>query len=229
MKRIYQIIIVAVISTVFLASCDLDNYDGPNASIYGVVKDIKTGEFIQQDVENGSKIIIKELGFQNPEEQQMIFKETGEYRNNLVFSADYDIYFNESNFVKPDTLKAYKIREGENKLDFNVQPYIRITNVSITKSGNEIIATFTITPTVTNKVKQIGLFGHIDRVVGNPYALQRKTQDINAASKDVPATYTLKLNTDGFKAKQEYYFRVGALIDVPNAKYNYAPSVKLTL
>lgn len=229
MKRIYQIIIVAVISTVFLASCDLDNYDGPNASIYGVVKDIKTGEFIQQDVENGSKIIIKELGFQNPEEQQMIFKETGEYRNNLVFSADYDIYFNESNFVKPDTLKAYKIREGENKLDFNVQPYIRITNVSITKSGNEIIATFTITPTVTNKVKQIGLFGHIDRVVGNPYALQRKTQDINAASKDVSATYTLKLNTDGFKAKQEYYFRVGALIDVPNAKYNYAPSVKLTL
>ncbi|MEN6454644.1 MAG: DUF3823 domain-containing protein [Prolixibacteraceae bacterium] len=229
MKRISQILMTGAFLAITSVSFELDNYGGPDAAIYGSVKDVQGGALIEQDVDNGSKIIYKELGYANPEEQNMIFKVNGEYRNNLIFAGKYDIYFNESNFVKPDTLKAYTIKEGENKLDFTVQPYIRVSNVSITKSGNEIVATFTVTPTVTNNVKQIGLFGHIDRVAGNQFALQKTTQNINAASKDVPVTYTLRLGTGGFKAGTEYYFRVGALIDVSNAKYNYAPSVKITI
>ncbi len=229
MKRISQILMTGAFLAITSVSCELDNYGGPDAAIYGSVKDVQGGALIEQDVDNGSKIIYKELGYRNPEEQNMIFKVNGEYRNNLIFEGKYDIYFNESNFIKPDTLKAYTIQEGENKLDFTVQPYIRVSNVSITKSGNEIVATFTITPTVTNNVKQIGLFGHIDHVVGNQFALQKTTQNINAASKDVPVTYTLRLGTSGFKTGTEYYFRVGALIDVSNAKYNYAPSVKIII
>ncbi len=229
MKRIYQTYIALMILPLFFVSCELDNYDGPNASIYGSVKDVNGGALIEQDIDNGTKIIYKELGFENPAEQQMIFKVNGEYRNNMVFAARYDIYFNETNFVKPDTLKSYEIKKGENVLNFTVQPYIRISNVSITKSGSEIVATFTVTPTVASNVKQIGLFGHIDPIAGNQFALQKKTQDINAASKDTPVTYTLKLATSGFKAGQEYYFRVGGLIDVANAKYNYAPSIKIMI
>jgi hypothetical protein len=213
----------------FLASCKLDNYNAPSANLHGVVKDIKTGTLIQQDVDAGSRIIYREYGYQNPEEQQMIFRETGEYRNNLVFAGNYDFYFNESNFVKPDTLKNFTVKGGDNLLDFSVQPYIRVSNVSITKSGNEIVATFTITPTVANNVKQIGFFGHADRIVGNQFALQRSTQDVNAPSMETPATYTLKLSTSGFVAGKTYYFRVGALIDAPNAKYNYAPSITITI
>ncbi len=229
MKRINQTFMIGAFLAITLSSCELDNYDGPNASIYGSVVDVQGGALIEQDVDNGSKIIYKELGFTNPEEQNMVFKVNGEYRNNLIFAGKYDIYFNESNFVKPDTLKAYTVKEGENQLNFTVQPYIRISNVSIIKSGSEIVATFTVTPTVTNNVKQVGLFGHIDRVAGNQYALQKTTQNINAASKDIPVTYTLRLGTGGFKTGKEYYFRVGGLIDVPNAKYNYAPSVKIVI
>lgn len=218
-----------IIAVVLFASCKLDQYDAPNASIHGVVRDVNGGALIQQDVEAGSKIIYREHGFQNPEEQQMIFKENGEYRNNLMFPGRYDFYFNESNFVKPDTLKSYFVKAGDNTLDFTVQPYIRVSSVTIAKTGNEIVATFTITPTVTNNVKQIGLFGHIDRIVGNQFALQRATRNIDAASKDTPVTYTLKLSTNGFTAGTTYYFRVGALIDVANAKYNYAPSVTITI
>ncbi|MRG45278.1 DUF3823 domain-containing protein [Chitinophaga sp. SYP-B3965] len=218
-----------IVSAVLFASCELDQFDPPSATIHGSLKDVNGGALIQQDIEAGSKIIYREYGYQNPEEQQMIFKETGEYRNNLVFPGQYDIYFNESNFVKPDTLKSYTIKSGDNILDFTVQPYIRVSNVTIAKSGNEIVATFTITPTVANNVKQIGLFGHIDRIVGNQFAVQRATQNIDAASKDVPKTYTLKFSTNGFTAGKTYYFRVGALIDVANAKYNYAPSVTITI
>lgn len=221
-------ILFPVLCLMLLAACGkLDNYEGPDASLKGVVKDTDGGALIEQDIDGGTKIIYKELGFKNPAEQQMIFKVNGEYQNKLLFAATYDIYFNESNFIKPDTLKNYEIKKGENTLDFTVKPYIRVSEVTIVKSGTEIVADFTITPTVDNKVKEIGLFGHIDRIAGNKYALQRKTQGINAASKDTPVKYTLRLSTSGFKSGKSYYFRVGGLIDVHNAKYNYAPSVRL--
>lgn len=113
----------------------------PNAQIYGEVRDSKTGALIQQDI-NGTKIMYEELGFENPDRQQMIFKVSGEYRNNLMFAAKYDIYFEESNFVIPDRLEGYEIKRGENRLDFEVQPYIRISNASIRKEGSEIRGDF---------------------------------------------------------------------------------------
>lgn len=223
-----------ILSTILIILCCTacskpDNYDGPNAAIKGLVKDGKSGALIEQDIEGGSKIIIKELGFANPVEQQLIFKVNGEYQNNLVFANKYDIYFNESNFVKPDTLKNYEIRPGQNNLDFIVQPYIRVTDVSIEKTENQVVANFTITPTVDDKVQEIGLFGHIDRIAGAKISLQRQTLAMDISSKDIPITCRLTLSANGFTAGQAYYFRVGALINIPNAKYNYAPAVRLTM
>ena len=164
MKNMFKYAAAAVILSASLVSCELDNYDGPNAQIYGEVRDSKTGALIQQDI-NGTKIMYEELGFENPDRQQMIFKVSGEYRNNLMFAAKYDIYFEESNFVIPDRLEGYEIKRGENRLDFEVQPYIRISNASIRKEGSEIVATFTVTPTVDSNVRAVGLFGHIDYIV----------------------------------------------------------------
>ena len=138
MKNMFKYAAAAVILSASLVSCELDNYDGPNAQIYGEVRDSKTGALIQQDI-NGTKIMYEELGFENPDRQQMIFKVNGEYRNNLMFAAKYDIYFEESNFVIPDRLEGYEIKRGENRLDFEVQPYIRISNASIRKEGSEIV------------------------------------------------------------------------------------------
>jgi len=230
MKTLSNGILFVFLALLFIASCGkLDNYDGPNASIKGAVKDAEGGALIEQDIDGGSKIIIKELGFKTPVEQQLIFKVNGEYQDKLLFANKYDVYFNESNFVKPDTLKSYEIKKGENTLDFSVKPYIRVSDVSIVKSETDIVATFTITPTVANKVREIGLFGHIDRIAGTRYALQRKTQNIGAASQGVPVKYTLRLSAGGFKTGQAYYFRVGGLIDAQNAKYNYASAVRLTI
>lgn len=228
-KKLSRLLLAVSFCMVTLASCEVDNFDGPNASISGAVRDIKDGSLIEQDIENGSKIIYKELGWEVLEEQQMIFKVNGEYRNDLMFAADYDIYFNESNFVKPDTLKAYSVKKGDNTLNFDVQPYIRVSNVSVRQEGENIIASFTITPTVENEVKQVGVFGHIDRIVGNQFALDKKVENVNRSFKDKGETFTLNLSTSRFSKGETYYFRVGALIDEPNAKYNYAPSLQLKI
>lgn len=229
MKRMINALLL--ISTVLMMSaCELDNYEGPNAKIFGSVLDATSGEPIEQDIVDGSKILYIEHGYQNPETQNMVIKTDGSYRNNLMFAGTYTIFFNESNFVRPDTLKDYTVRGGDNTLDFEVQPYIRVSDESISRVGDKIVASFTITPTVGNEVKEVGLFAHVDYVVGNRFKLVEKKQAVNAVVGS-PTTYVLEIDLttgDGSKLKSghEYYFRVGALINAPGAKYNYA-SAKL--
>ena len=218
---------LAAITAFAFTSCELDNYDGPNASISGEVRDVETGDLIEQDINNN--IIFMEHGFENPEEQRMIFKVNGEYTNNLMFSGMYDFYFNESNFVKPEKLTDYQIKSGANKLDFKALPYLRVSDVTIKKEGDKIVAKFKITPTVDNNVREVGLFGHTDFVVGVQYSHDRTTKSVNEAFKGTAREFTLELGENQFKKGKEYYFRVGAIIDVPNSRYNYAPSVKVTI
>ncbi|MEG2061509.1 MAG: DUF3823 domain-containing protein [Alistipes sp.] len=221
--------LIAATLPLFLVSCELDNFDGPDAKIYGSVFDIETGVLIEQDITSGTRICYVELGFDNPEQQYMSFMTNGQYRNNMVFSGKYDIYFAERNFVAPTKLEGYNIRSGENCLDFKVQPFVRISKVKIAHNSNEIVATFTVTPTVKAQVSKVALFGHIDRVVGQPYALDSKLQDVNEAFQGESRNFTLRLDTKKFKKGEAYYFRVGAIVNEVNAKYNYAPSVRLTM
>ena len=64
---------------------------------------------------------------------------------------------------------------------------------------------------------------------GNQYALDRATVDVNESFNGQTREYRLELGTGAFDAGEPCYFRVGAIVDVANSKYNYAPSVKLDL
>lgn len=232
MRKFKNICLLACALVVF-SSCELDNYDAPNVSLHGSFFDNVTGELVEQDIVGGTKIIFVERGFKNPEEQNMVVKTDGTYRNELMFAGEYDLYFNESNFVLPDTLKRKELKQKENKLDFIVQPYIRITNKKIERIGNKIIATFSIKPTVDKKVKQVGLFAHVDYVVGDRFKLVESKLDVNAIVAD-ETEYKLEIDLDSsngskLKSNKEYYFRVGALIEGNGARYNYASAVKITI
>lgn len=228
MKKTFSIILGAAL--LFSAvSCELDNYDGPDAQIYGAVYDSETGDLIEQDINNGSRIVYMELGWDNPVEQYMRFKSNGEYRNNIMFSADYDIYFNESNFVIPEKLEAYHVGKGENRLDFHVQPYIRISDVKVEKNGDKFVATFTVSPTVDDAVSKVGLFCDLDPVAGDVISLKKTVVDVNRVL-TAPEEFTVEIDTkddNNFDAGETYWFRAGAVISWNNVKYNYSHPVSL--
>ena len=48
-----------------LTSCEIDNYEGPDASIHGSILDEQTGELVGSDMENGNAIKVREHGFTN--------------------------------------------------------------------------------------------------------------------------------------------------------------------
>lgn len=224
-----------------LTSCEIDNYDGPDASIHGSILDEQTGELVGSDMENGNAIKVREQGFSKPADQTWYITNTGEYRNDMVFAAIYDVRFENGNFY-PFEIKDFVVKPGDNTCDFKVIPYIRIKNSKIEKNGNVITATFSLEGGKTEvKLKEIQLFAFSDMWVGNNVKLTLNgdtnkrtfspTVAINTAE-----TYTLTINLDEnadvLKYSKNYYFRIGAMADVSDVgtvRYNYAPLVVIEL
>ncbi|MDD3995094.1 MAG: DUF3823 domain-containing protein [Proteiniphilum sp.] len=230
MKKVLFIIVVIL---AFFTSCELDNYDAPNAKIFGKIIDSETGEPIQQEILEGSRIDYIELGdFANPPTQQMRFKTDGSFRNDLMFAGKYHIQARRGNFfiLPADTI----IVKGETEYNIVTEPYIRIKNVSYAIEGRDMVASFQLEQVADYPVKSIAIFADL-----NPNVSQslRKLANVAEINKNVSPdeTFTLKMKLDPFMdiipdGKPSFYFRVGALISgMPEAKYNYSEPKKIEI
>lgn len=226
-KKIY--LLYAIFTGILMYSCELDDMKGPDAQIYGEIVDAETGELVGQDAIFGSKIYYLEKGFENPPEQEMIFHVGGTYRNNLMFSGDYEFRLYRGNYIPLDPFNL-TVTPGENKVDFEVIPYIRIKDVSIELIGNTVTASFKMQQMTSDLVSKIALFGHTDMTVGNGVNLVSKVVPIEAqALPTMVYTISMEIDPKAFNRRKSVYFRVGALSNAADGKYNYAPAIKIEL
>ena len=58
--------------------------------------DEKTGELVGQDIQECGLTVV-EQGFENPENQGWRIKNTGEYENNMIFAATYNMRYENGN------------------------------------------------------------------------------------------------------------------------------------
>lgn len=207
-------------------SCELDNYEGPDAVIHGAIIDVETEELIEQDVINGTEIEYIEHGYETPATQYLVIKNDGTFRNNLMFSGTYTIQPVRGNFVPVEPIEVEV--NGVTKLDFEVKPYIRLRDVVIGKEGNSIVASFRLEQTVSNDIAKIGLFGHPEANVGSSVRTMHVERSINGVV-DPETEFKLEMTIPHDFSNDKMFFRVGALIDAPEAKYNYAPAKKFAL
>ena len=250
MKKIYYLILLFTGLIFGTTSCELfkiDNFDGPDAQVYGEIRDSQGGVLVETDLQNGSVIGTYELGeyASNPELRNWYIMESGEYRNNLVFSNTYKFEFTSCNFF-PFTIDEMVIKPGENEINFDVVPYIRIKNLSITHDtgNNKIVATFNIEGgESTVKIASMALYVFTDMHVGeyikktvSPGTGQPTMAFSPAATIDPATTYTLSIdlaaNESVFSIHRNYYFRVGAKASqagVGTIRSNYAPYVVIAL
>lgn len=245
MKRILKIAVLPLLLSLLVISCEIDNYEGPDAKITGRFLDSKTGELVGTDITNGNSIGAYELGWASESRQTWAIKNTGEYTNNLVFASTYRLEFTNCNFF-PFTVDNFVIKEGENVHDFTVTPYIRVKNPNITydASTKTVRATFSLEAGGDGvKLDEIRLFAFTDHWVGNYVKFAIATTDCykKASSNQVNATigsdtYTLTMNVEAnsalFKYSRNYYFRIGALAKVSGVgtvRHNYSPLVVLPI
>ena len=91
MKATFYLLTIIFFSICFVA-CEKDNLDiAPNATFGGEIRDMETGELVEQEIIRGSQIYFIELGWDNPPVQAMAVKNDGTFQNNLMFAGDYKI------------------------------------------------------------------------------------------------------------------------------------------
>lgn len=218
-----------IISFAFF-SCEKDNYDGPTAGLSGTFIDALTNKPIEQDIINGTTIELIENGYNPVTPQYLIVKTNGTYENSQLFANTYKVRPVRGNFI--DIPAQDVVIKGQTVLDFVVTPYIRVKEANISKVGTKVIATFKLEQNVLNPIRKISLYAHSDSRLGDGMRLVVSEKTINVVA--VPNTvYTIEMdlpsNSSRLKPGLDYYFRVGALINVPEAKPNYAPAVKLVI
>lgn len=249
MKNLKYIILAFII--IAMTSCQLDNFDGPNAAVFGGIYDKDTGELIEQEIGTkgeSSSLTVIEYGYSTRNPQGWRIQTSGEYRNNLVFSGIYDIILNKGNFIALDTLREYKINKGDNRLDFQVTPNIRIKNAKIEKVGGKIVATCKLefaNPVATGKIESLGLYAQDDRFPGKYFNKASATISLEAdnlafanRTSYSSRVFTVELDlTQGSGTSltpgRSYFFRIGAmpqgLGDGIIALPNYAPVITIAL
>ncbi len=230
MKKL-TLLILFISSGVLFFGCKKDNLDGPDATFYGKLIDKKTGEPLQQEISDGSRLYFMEMGWDNPPIQNMVIKSDGSFKNSMMFSGNYKFILNRGNYVALDTMDI-ELKKGENYKDFEVTPYIRVIDPEIVKSGRSIIATFRLDQVTSNRVYRVSLFVHSHIDVSNRLNIINNTININRTV-DNGEVFTLKIDLDAYTTTllegKSYYFRIGAQAQGSEAKYNYAPSLQIKI
>ena len=223
-----NIIYILLALATIVSSCELDNYDAPNAKFFGSIIDEETGEAIPQDLIEGSVVEYVELGYENPPRQQLRFKPDGTFRNNLMFAGSYAIQPVRGNFrfVESDTISI----EGDTEHEFTSLPYIRIKDVELELSADssKVYATFSLEQTGDEKVKSLMFVADENPNVGIIIRTIGTGKNINKVV-DPSTVYKLTLRIKKLTKGKKYFFRVGALIDVPEAKHNWCDAIRLQI
>lgn len=224
MKR--NIIYILFALATIVSSCELDNYNAPNAKFYGSIIDEETGTAIPQDLIEGSVVEYVELGYENPPRQQLRFKVDGSFRNNLMFAGSYAVQPVRGNFrtVESDTIEI----QGETEYTFKSLPYIRIKNLELELSSDssKVYATFSLEQTGNEKVKSLMFVADENPNVGIIIRTLGTGKNINKVT-DPSTVYKLTLRIKKLTKGKKYFFRAGALIDVPEAKLNWSDAIRM--
>lgn len=246
-KKIFYLAILSF--ALIISSCKLDNYESPSSSVYGKIID-QDGKPVQSDPSGqGVKIIYIEKGdFASPDKQSMNLKADGTFTKGLIFPGTYDVVIRDANFPNLDTLKNFVVNDGANELNFSVQPYVYVTNLTIAKAGTLINAKFNLKTIGSNVagVERVQLFSYIDPIVGfgAKFSTQPSTAGLLVLNKVPLTTETFTLSIDlalqgntftKYPTSTKFWFRVGALVRKSDAstgsnpKWNYSEPVQLSI
>ena len=226
MKKIISLLSCALTLTFALTSCDwfeLDNQEGWDASVEGQILDAGTNQPVQFEQGASTIAVVEQYGDANAN-QYWYVKSDGSFKNSLVFAGQYVMNTLSGNFTAEP--QNFELKKGSNKVDFKVNPYVRIENINFSMEGKKIKATCKVSSPVSsvNNIGEVRLCIAVDRFVR--YSNNGAKDDPNAVATDInPAggTVTLlidpdyvneknvKVNAEEFQYDQVHYVRIAAV------------------
>jgi len=235
-------IIFAVFFSLLVFSCQKDNFDGPDASFYGKIVD-RNGNPVPQDIVDGSVIMAYEQGFETPVAQKWYIMNSGEFRNDMVFSNEYELRLENGNFFP--VVERVKINPGGNEHTFTVIPYIAFTEcfIEYDEGLQRVKANFKIEPGDPQvRMSRMTLYVFTDMYVsanvnmnvkvGGAPSKNTGTVLVSSYPGSIEDLYIDVSDASVFRPGSNYYFRVGiqGILDgVGTIKHNYSETKVVTV
>ncbi|GHT18349.1 hypothetical protein AGMMS4957_00490 [Bacteroidia bacterium] len=242
-KIIYLMMGVALIS---VTSCmETDNWDAPDARIYGTVIDEYTNAPLLTD-QNDWQIRIWERSWKAsaPQDQNLPVKADGTYNNSKLFAGTYDMLPYDGPFWQTtDTVKGIVFKKGGTKQDFTVKPYLQILDFAydlgtVTDGRADLYLSCRLKAPITEgfDVVEIKPFLSLNAFCGSSnyinigeYNDRRKTLNKNwgdvlteLGDNGDGTTNTVTIGPLPVKSGYTYRVRIGANVNKLNRKYNYS-------
>lgn len=245
-KIIYLMMGVALIS---VTSCmETDNWDAPDARIYGTVIDEYTNAPLLTD-QNDWQIRIWERSWtaSTPQYQDLPVKADGTYNNSKLFAGTYDMVPHDGPFWEPaesEIVTGVVFKSGgSTKQDFRVKPYLQILDFDYTlgavgadgKANLTLRCKLRAPITEGFDVREVRPFLSLTVFCGNSSKIDipeynDRRVDVNKNWNDVLSTFggsgdtsdIIEMGPLPVKSGYTYHVRVGANTNKGNNRYNYS-------
>jgi hypothetical protein len=222
MKTIKYFLFICLLPLAFTA-CEIDNYDEPAETLYGIIIDKNTGKGLQADMtcDRGIRLKLMEYSWsENPTPYYFIGKQDGSFNHTKIFKGHYGIVpFGP--FV-PVEEKEIDIN-GKVELNWEVEPFLNVewAGEPVLNSNGSITVQVKITrgtsnPAYQQKVTDIWLMINSSSLyVGEDNRDDRYTAKLGGNDANDALGQVITMTTPGsFSMERDYYIRVGARIDV---------------
>jgi hypothetical protein len=228
-----QNIIISLIGICLLiTSCELDNYDLPNGKLEGMIVDKLTGETIQTRQPDGIKIRLMEEGYTNPVPYDFWTKSDGTFKNTRIFSAKYKAFTLEGPFEQSSVVEVDLDLTKNQNITFEVEPYARLLDVSISKAGSGIKATYKISQTnPERKIIRSMLICADSPIIHQTTTNKLSSEENNLEILENEDIYIMSFLDEipNLEVGKTYYARIAVLTDNTLNRFNYSPIIKITL
>lgn len=210
---------------IFFISCEIDNYDPPNITIYGSVIDEVTKDYVYTQQPNGGIITMWDMEYENPVPFNFSLMQNGSFYFSKLFESSYRMTILDGPFETVDTLNLDIRTSFTEPLYFQVKPFVRIRDVEIKKESDKIIASYRIEPGSNNR-DLIECY----TIAGETENLHRTSFNIRNSALHNLSKYTydeLKMivfhdTIYDINSNYKYFSRVVALADNSLKRYNYS-------
>lgn len=234
MKRILYSLIALV--PVFLFSCTgIDNYQTPASRMSGNIIDKTTGQNLVTSQEEFAVRLWETSWSNNPTPQDIPIKQDGSYYNDKLFDATYSMQPYAGPFWPADSIGGVQLK-GSFSQDFEVIPYLHITDVTQTLTDDTLKLTCKLQAPVTiglPMVLDISPFVSATQICGGSsqipeYANLKYKVQVNqtwSAIGDMNTGIGNKIYIMPglpLKSGRTYYVRLGVRVQDTYQKYNYS-------
>jgi hypothetical protein len=204
------------------ASCSIDNYEMPNATLSGKVSDNVTNDMIENGGVNSGTII---QIFEGDSKQPILSQSfpDGHFVNAGLFTGQYRLYAVGAFKMVEDTMDISISKNTE--VDIKVIPNVRLSATILSKSGTT--ATIKVTYEKVNAAQTLTQLAVVWSTYNNPnmYTFAGGNSIVEDVSAQGLTSGEKTFTITGLTANNKYYIRASGRSNAPGNYYNYSKTI----